>query len=312
VLGLKENSRLKRALAVCIAIAILLAGSNVWLFIRAASAEAHLDALRWEHSRLIAEYNDLGNRYSELRSTCEALKTSYDLLQSEHAALQGEHASLEVSYQNLQSEYSSFRSRYDELRQNYESLKGDYQALLDQYNTLVAEVAEYEALQQDYASLQTEYQNLQKQYDALKKQYDDLFSDYNLLKEFFDRPLSNKRIPTLNQLLSWLGSDPTNTIGYYYPDFVCKDFAVMLSIRARTQYWDMGVVAIWGYKRDTHESYAHTINAIIITEGLVYVEPQNDHVWWYTEDHIEIRTGLFEIDNTWVYVEKIKVVLTYR
>jgi len=239
---LKENSRLKSALVVCIVVTILLAGSNVWLFIRASSTEAHLDALRREHSRLIAEYNNLGNRYRELESTCETLRTSYDSLQSEHATL-------EVSYRNLQSEYSSFRNRYDELQQNYEILKGDYQALLDQYNTLLAEVAEYESLQQDYETLYSEFTALSSAYKTLESQMEILrqIAEENKFM-FYYASLAKQRygIDDLEEYLErWQWSEGSYVEGV----FDCSEMSAYMEWRLENEGYHTYIVcgeAPWG------------------------------------------------------------------
>jgi len=84
----------------------------------------------------------------------------------------------------------------------------------------------------------------------------------------------------------------------------------MLSQHAKLTNWDIGIVAVWGYT-ETYESYAHAFNAIITTDGLIYIEPQNDNYWWYT-GHQEISPGLWwEIDNQWIYVEDYGVIVWY-
>ncbi|MEM1547354.1 MAG: hypothetical protein QXP91_12970 [Candidatus Methanomethylicia archaeon] len=86
----------------------------------------------------------------------------------------------------------------------------------------------------------------------------------------------------------------------------------MLAIYVKTKHWDMGVIAIWGYVKEKGEKYAHILNAIITKEGLVYVEPQTDNVWWYGE-HEEIRAGItYQFpDGKWVYIEDVKIILQY-
>ena len=45
----------------------------------------------------------------------------------------------------------------------------------------------------------------------------------------------------------------------------------------------MGIIAVWGNDSTLGEDYAHAFNFIITQEGLVYIEPQTDSVWWYTD-----------------------------
>ena len=83
----------------------------------------------------------------------------------------------------------------------------------------------------------------------------------------------------MSQLQSWLAVDGTNEFQYIFPDFICQDYAATLMLHARTQEWQMGLVNVYGYDTNTRVEWNHALNAIITTEGLVYVEPQNDRVW---------------------------------
>ena len=138
-------------------------------------------------------------------------------------------------------------------------------------------------------------------YEDLDRKYEELFSDYDwverVLTDFFDRPLVQKEVPSISNVRAWLSSDRTDRVRYTAPDFACGDFAVMLAIHARAKYWDMGVIGIWGYETETYEEFNHAFNAIITKEGLIYVEPQTDEVWWY-ENHEEIRKGW--IQSKWL------------
>lgn len=225
----------------------------------------------------------------------QILANNYASLQQDYTVLEQRHASLESEYNSLTSEYSILRSEHDALVSEYNSLSQDYNSLQSRHN-----------------ALQTEYRNLDWSYKRLDEKYKELFSDYQLLKEAFDKPLTYKQVPTIKVLQRWLlYEDQTDKIKYD-PDFVCGDFAVMLAIHAKVKHWDMGVIGVWGYNRDTHEDYAHAFNAIITTEGLVYVEPQNDYVWWY-EKYKEISIGtVYEIgEDQWIYVEDVRIILQY-
>jgi hypothetical protein len=168
----------------------------------------------------------------------------------------------------------------------------------------------YTGLKQDYSELSSNYTTLEQNYNDLSDQYASLFSDYNVLLEVFNEPLSYEEIPTTSELTSWLALDETDEIWYNDPNFKCGDFAVMLSQHAKLEYWDMGIVGVFGYT-ETYESYAHAFNAIITIEGLVYVEPQNDHVWWYSDHKAIYEETWFEIDDEWIYVEEYVIITSY-
>jgi len=163
---------------------------------------------------------------------------------------------------------------------------------------------EHTKLQGSYSQLSSNYNDLNTQHANLNTQYQILSTNYEPLSTAFNEPLSVKQVPSTNELKEWLASDNTDTLTYSMPNFICGDFAVMLSQHAKLKHWDMGIVAISGYDRDTLESYDHVINHIYTLEGLVYVEPQEDHVWWYNDWHEEISSGsTWEIaDNQWITV----------
>lgn len=97
-------------------------------------------------------------------------------------------------------------------------------------------------------------------------------------------------VPSVSQLKNWLTLDKTNEMTYHYPDFVCHDFAEMLANHSRQKNWKMAFVSIEGYDTATLESWNHAINAINTTEGLVYIEPQTDEVWW-CNNHAQMVSG---------------------
>jgi hypothetical protein len=168
----------------------------------------------------------------------------------------------------------------------------------------------YTELKWDYDELSDNYTALEQDYNDLSYQYAKLFSDYKALLEAFNSPLSYEETPSTDELKQWLAADETDQIRYDEPDFVCGDFAVMLSLHAKLEHWDMGVVAIFGHT-ESNESFGHAFNAMICDEGLVYVGPQTDEVWWY-ENHEEITEGnWWEFPGGPIYIEEYIVVLWY-
>lgn len=97
-------------------------------------------------------------------------------------------------------------------------------------------------------------------------------------------------VPSFSQLSAWLIINITNQVPYQDPDFVCFDFAKMLANHSRQENWKIALVILNGSDTATKQSWYHAINAINTTEGLVYIEPQTDEAWWYS-DHEPIVSG---------------------
>jgi len=75
----------------------------------------------------------------------------------------------------------------------------------------------------------------------------------------------------------------------------------------------MGIVAVFGYDKN-YKPYAHAFNAIITTQGLRYIEPQNDYFWSY-KDGLPIREYRWNQigrDRTNIFVEICKIVVLYE
>jgi len=168
-------------------------------------------------------------------------------------------------------------------------------------------------LSDDYQNLQQNYRNLNAKYNDLDATYQHLFTDYDTLSYVFNEPLTDSRVPTIEELHQWLSEDKTNEIQYDYPKFTCGDFAVMLSQHAKLKKWDMGIVAVFGYDKN-YEPYGHAFNAIITSQGLRYIEPQNDYFWSY-KDGLPIREYRWNQigrDRTNIYVEICKIIVLYE
>ena len=191
-----------------------------------------------------------------------------------------------------------FVDNYNKLNQ----LNDSYQALILEYNELNT----------SYRILTLNYTRLEKDYNSLSSQYAILFSNYSVLLEVFNKPLLYKEIPSVSELEEWLVIDETDQIQYTMPNFICGDFSAMLSLHAKAKHWDVGLVAVWGYNRDTGESFAHAFNAIICEDGLYYIEPQTDCTWWYTA-HIPISSGQewWLPDFGEIYVQQYSQILWY-
>ena len=175
----------------------------------------------------------------------------------------------------------------------------------------------YSDLLSEFNEISKEHDILSGSYDRLVKEKDSLTKRHNELEEryqWIDPPLERKRIPSTTELELWLQNDETDEYEYIDPDFTCYQFTVLLMLHGRAQGYDIGVVAILGYRNETRESFSHSINAIMTTEGLVYIEPQLDEVWWL-EDHSEIANGtIYTFPGTEdpIYVAEISTLFDFR
>jgi len=166
---------------------------------------------------------------------------------------------------------------------------------------------------------QTAYSDLLSGFNEVSGKYDNLQSNYDrLVREreryrSLDLPLESKRIPSTNELKIWLQIDKTDEYRYNDPDFACFHFSLLLMLHGRAEHYDIGVVAIYGRNDKTGKPFSHFVNAVITTEGLVYIEPQLDEVWWL-DDHSEITnstTQAFLISEDPIYVVRTSIFFDY-
>jgi hypothetical protein len=265
-----------KAWKVCATLLILtLACSTIYLSTLDLQISAALTQTEEKKSLLKAENEALRGELSSLNQNFTSLSEVYSSLNESYMRLSQEHSALQISYNALEDTYVQLNSSYSSLLNAYSALNSTYGELLTRYSTLNAT-----------------YNELLKQYSALNASYSQLLSlnsSYAKLYTALYEPLTNKTVPTTEELQAWLRENPTNTIAYNMPNFVCGDYAVMLAFHAKLMGWDMGVVAVLGKKADGSE-FNHAFNAIICMGGLVYVEPQTDDVWWYS-GHSEIQPG---------------------
>ena len=228
---------------------------------------------------------------------------------SGYVIFQPQISQLQSDLSNLQSEVLTLTTNCNDLNATYIGLVADHEILNSAYNGLHIE---YNTLNATYSELRTEYDNLEVSYEMLYKTHVTVQASYDLLVRTFDSSLHDKHVPSIAVLQDWLLEDKTDEMEYNYPNFVCTEFAVMLAIHARAEDYDMGVVWIQGYINGTLEAFNHVLNAIVTTEGLVYVEPQSDQVWWY-DDHQAMTAGrVYHIwESVYIDVKKVEIILDY-
>lgn len=171
-----------------------------------------------------------------------------------------------------------------------------------------------------YSDLLSKFNVISGQYDILLSINDRLTKERDNLTKILERytwldlPLENKSVPSINELKLWLQIDKTDELKYDDPDFTCFQFSVVLMLHGRAQHYDIGVIAIYGYNNKTGEPFSHSINAIITTEGLVYIEPQVGEVWWL-EDHSQITNGtvqVFPMFEDPIHIVEVFIFFDYR
>lgn len=231
--------------------------------------------LRAENSKLYSNLEDLREIYSSLEEEYKLLNATLQAIIIDYEASSTKCHELEHNYTILQSEYQQILSNYVALKLAYATLNNTYQLLLKNFTIIQDKVARYEAIIGCYEQLAVNYTILKSEYNRIIQEYEQL---YKALYEPLTREV--KKTPTIIELKEWLAQDKTNELIYSVPDFVCGDFAVMLHMHAKMKGWDMGIVAVVGRLVTSGREFKHVFNAIICQEGLVYVEPQRDEVFY--------------------------------
>lgn len=238
------------------------------------------------------------------------LQTNIASLREMLQELENQHEDLLKRYEALRGSYAVLQSNYASLTESFERLKSDYTALNETYNTLLQNYTLLQQQFQGYLKLQNKYEALLSEHQVLKASYEELKKTYEELHFAVYRPLwLNETVkPTISELKRWLAEDDTDAIPYSRWDFVCGDYALMLSVKAKMKCWDMGIVVVLGRDSQGNE-FNHAFNAIRCIEGLVYVEPQNDQVFYgpISEDSWYYHPGFGR-----VYVETIIVIVPYQ
>lgn len=246
----------------------------------------NLKAIEDKHEQLLKEYENLFLTHQHLLERYISLNESYNALKIEHSMVLKDYEKLTTDYLELTTAYSLLNDSYTALLQRYEE-----------------QIKDYSELQCTYELLFNKFQELQANFSLLKKAYDDVcFAMYRPL-------LSSETVtPTINELNDWLRQDATDLIPYSKWDFICGDYAIMLSMHAKLNRWDMGIVLVIG--RDSQgNAFNHVFNAIKCREGLVYVEPQNDQIFF---GPIIVGGWYHHPGFGMIYVENFIVVVPYQ
>ena len=304
------NENFLKALVFCLTVALAIASTLTATFYqRQILLRQDLEELQDNYEQLQNSYVELHQQQEILQENFEELRESYERLQGSYAALSQnysgllncfgslteQYSALSAQYSNLTSVYRNFLSLYDELSGNYRVLSENYSALIDSHKTL----------QEKYFSLNELYLQLQSDYIALK-------DAYNSLVQLWNGPLPYVTTPSIEEVVEWLRQDKTDSIQYEEGKFMCGDFTVMLIQHAKEMNWRMlfTVIEFDFYEENPdgiprhHGNHAHAFASIFTTEGIIYIEPQTDLVFYvYEEEHpgipIEIPEWTFLNATIW-------------
>ncbi|MEM0314165.1 MAG: hypothetical protein QXQ41_06430 [Candidatus Bathyarchaeia archaeon] len=270
---------------------------------------------------LIALYNTsvenarLKRDFQECQVQLQTLRSGYSALEGTYAEIKLKLANLTWDYEGLRGEHALLMEKYARLNASYTDLMAEYESSLEAYNELKMEhdllMQNYSLIKSEYARLNASYIDLEAHFERLQETLENINGSYTLLRRVLYEPLTNKTVPKIEELKAWLMEDDVDKIKYAYPDFVCGDYAVMLAYHAKLKGWDMGVVVVVGYYPDRRE-FNHAFNAIKCREGLVYVEPQTDSVWW-NPGYSEIKSESWYVfpDFGRIYVDEVVVAVLY-
>jgi len=277
---------------------------------------AYLDSIdkRFElgsrNKQLAVDYAALNSQYVALDTLYNNLFSDYESLNGTCVALSNEHEDLSASFATLSMNYTILSESYTDLRKEHDELSSTYSRLLVDYETLDES---YLALQTQYSNLQTLYSQLQADYSALNAAYNSLYQERQALEKLLNEPLDSITIPTWNEVEQWLESDRTDEIPYDYEKFLCGDFSTMLIQHAKAMRWRMLFTVIefdyysenpWGTERH-HGNHAHAFVSIFTTDGVVYIEPQTDYMWYLyhvgdPDTHVEFDDWEFiDFEDDW-------------
>ena len=200
-----------------------------------------------------------------------------------------------TEYEILQEDYEELNQKYDELKKEYQILNNDLIEYKSLYNS-TKDILKNKLLQ----SINTNNSISEEGYNMLFKEYENIQKNYTLLEENYQKTIEWKRewdqitdldhidIPSISDLENWLKNDPADNMTGI-SEYHIEHIALVISIKARENNWKIGVEKIYG-EFDLNITHI-TLNTIITDQGLVYIYPGNNEVFWY-ENHNIIEVGM--------------------
>jgi hypothetical protein len=212
--------------------------------------------------------------------------------------------------------FSSPSTEVDTLKQRYDTLYLHFVNLSSLIQDLQIEIDEKSdellLVNQLFEEKKTEYDSIREELNRLEMELSYQNSNYSFLYDFWDKVILNQgeiEIPTLAQIETWVSEDSTDNL-ILNEDLRTEHLSLLLSLKAREMNWKIGIVEISGNYTSDNVS-KKSFNLIITEEGLVYIDPKNDNVWW-NEQYEEITIDKnWEINDQKVMVKEITYILDY-
>ena len=263
------------------------------------------------HLPIVTEYSsqiiNLDSSLTTLNADKNVIKTNLTeaIINYNLALRQIENLELLISQKN--ERYESLSSEYSEHIESWDELVSDWDELIISYN----ELSDWYTELSDNRDLWVEsYDDLIIDYNELEENYSSIYHYKNYWESFCNDPVVNQIRPHLVEVYNFLNRDITDSTPYT-DSFLCRHFALVLSLKAKSAGFKMGVVSISGVQ-DNGENVSHAINAIMTKDGLVYIEPQDDYVWWYDDYEAIQLGGVYKISDEWVVtVNEIQINVDY-
>lgn len=298
----------------CLLLIALVAVStlSVMLYQREATLRGDLERLQANYVSLDQSYGQLFIRFEETIANFQVLTSKYINLADSFTLLNLEYRNLTGSFSLLQASYVGLTEKYGELMDSYEIIVDNYSNLTESY---VGLQASYSGLTENYVGLQDRYFLLEDLHDQLEGNYTELNTTYLQLQEQYTilyQPLEYTSTPTTEEVMDWLEVDDTDNASYVGGRFTCGDFTVNLMLHAKMNHWRILFSVIefdFISENPSGAMYHHGLNAhafasIFTTEGIIYVEPQTDLVFylycgWDPETHVEFPEWVFIDTGPW-------------
>ncbi|MBT4722210.1 hypothetical protein HOB30_00445 [Candidatus Falkowbacteria bacterium] len=230
-------------------------------------------------------------------SEYQELETKMDVETNAHETTIIEY---ETNLENAEIRAKRYQDDLTEKNTEYTSLMDERNDLVEDWNGLVADWNDQIA---DWDDLVVDYNEMNENYSR------SIYYEWDW-EEVFDDPSVETVTPRLGLVYNWLRLDKTDKMEYS-DNYDCSQYAASVCLNAKQENWDMGIVIVWGnYTRG--ESYAHAFNAIVTEDGLVYIEPQTDEVWWM-KDHEELQVNdTANINGDLIKIRDIRLSASYN
>jgi hypothetical protein len=185
----------------------------------------------------------------------------------------------------------------------------EVETLKERYDTLSLHFVNLSSVVQD---LQIEIDDKNNELLLLNQLIEEKESEYAHVFDFLEELILSQdeaQVPKLAQIDSWLSEDTTDNLTFN-EGFTKEYLSVLLSLKAQQMKWRIGIVEISGNFTSDNVS-REILNVIQTDEGLVYIDPQTDNIWWNEQFEETTIDKNWKINNHIVKVTEIIYVLDY-